>query len=387
MIYLKLGIIGAGPSGLACAISFKRKNKNSEVIIFDKKNKFGKKLKASGNGKCNISNINFDDVSYNNHYFDIARFNIFDFCKSLGIMLKSDSSGRIYPYNEQSSDVLDALTLECHLLGIKIVFEEVLEAKKDNLFVVKTTDNNYEFTHLVIACGSKASSKLGTNGDGYRLALAFNHHITRILPGLAPLKCEGFNELSGIRAKCNLKVMIDGELKYQENGEIQFKEDGISGICVFQAASIFARNKYDSLVLDFFPDLKVDELSNYFKNANDDLYLDSCAFGFMNKLLFKKIMDDSNISYRSIKKGDFKEFDKLSYALKNYEIHGFSPSSFDNAQVCVGGISLDEVTNKFQSKLVDNLYFCGEVLDVDGLSGGYNIHFALASGYLLGEEI
>ncbi|MCR5462373.1 MAG: aminoacetone oxidase family FAD-binding enzyme [bacterium] len=377
---MKIGIVGSGPAGLAAAISIKRKYIDSEVSIFEYMPKLGKKLLASGNGKGNVSNINMGTEYYNNPFVkDIIKMDVVGFLNSCGILTKVDKEGRIYPYNEQAQTVVDCLNLELYDLGINVIKEKVIGI---GINYLTTFFNSYYFDKIIIATGGKSQEYLGSDGSMYRAIEGLGHTITKLSPALCPIKTkEDFSDIQGLRCKVSARA-YNGEDFYEDKGELLFKEDGISGIIVFQISSIFARSGFGSVTVDFFPDMSDDELENVIKSLKQDRYIDLALMGLMNRKLISHILGDTRGKY-------LKDFDpkELVYKLKNYKIECIKNYEFVQSQITVGGVSLSEVKPTLESKLVDNIYFIGEVLDVDGLSGGYNIHFAIASALWLAKNL
>jgi hypothetical protein len=320
-------------------------------------------------------------VEYYNTPFvkDIIKMDVVGFLNSCGILTKIDKEGRIYPYNEQAQTVVDCLNLELYDLGIKVIKEKVVGI---GINYLTTFFNSYYFDKIIIATGGKSQEYLGSDGSMYRAIEGLGHTITKLSPALCPIKTkEDFSDIQGLRCKVSAKA-YNGEDFYEDKGELLFKEDGISGIIVFQISSIFARSGFGSITVDFFPDMSEEELENVIKSLKQDRYVDLALMGIMNRKLISHILGDTRGMY--LKDFDSKE---LVYKLKNYKIDCVKNYEFVQSQITVGGVSLSEIKPTLESKLVDNIYFIGEVLDVDGLSGGYNIHFAIASALWLAKNL
>ena len=377
---MKIGIVGSGPAGLTCAISLKRKYPDSEVTIFEYMPKLAKKLLASGNGKGNVSNVNMSTEYYNTPLVkDIIKMDVVGFLNSCGILTKIDREGRIYPYNEQASTVVECLTLELVELGIKTIKEKVVGLGTN---YITTFFNSYPFDKIIIATGGKSQEFLGSDGSMFRAIEGLGHTITKLSPALCPIKTkEDFSDIQGLRCKVSAKA-YNGEDFYEDKGELLFKEDGISGIIVFQISSIFARSGFGSVTFDFFPDMSDDELENIIRSLNQDRYVDLALMGIINRKLLNHILGDTRGKYLK----DFNAKD-LVYKLKNFKVTCISNYDFVQAQITVGGLPLIELKESLESRIVPNYYFIGEVLDVDGLSGGYNIHFAIASALWVAKFI
>lgn len=395
------------------------------VTIIEHNGRVGKKLLVTGNGRCNYTNV---DISLK-HFHGGDKFLIdsvlrsFDQKKTvelfneLGVFPK-EINGGIYPFSEQASAVLDCLRMELIKQKIDVVTEahpnditkipveqayeairrangKYVEFDTKEVFKVITNQGTFYFDKLIIATGSKAQEKTGSDGSGYEIAKKFGHSIRKPLPALCALRCKGdyFKSIAGVRCDGTIKLLVDGEIKKESYGGLQLTDYGVSGIPTFQISYLAARaldkGKNVSVILDFIPEISsVDELydmvTDRIKN-NPDKAMDELLIGLFNKALcaaFNKLCGIEQKTVCSTVKGNV--ILKLCKLIKNFKIDVLSTNSFENAQVCSGGVKLDEVKNTLESKIVNGLYFAGEILDVNGDCGGYNLQFAWSSGYVAG---
>ncbi len=381
----KVIILGAGASGMMAAIQ--AASQKAEVILIEKNNIIGKKLSVTGNGKCNFTNINEINTAYRgeNEGFEqnaLSNFTSVDairFFSRLGIY-SVNREGWLYPRSGQASSVADVLRMEAEHLGVRIkTSTSAIEAeKKDDVFLVRTDAWEYTGDALIIACGSKASSVPGSGEDGYRLAASFGHRIIRPLPALTGLVCSPVPGWSGVRINGKVVLLIDGLRVMEEEGEIQLTDYGISGIPVFQvsgpAIRAVSNKKKVELLVDFFPDFSAESLPAFLDERRKNCpYKDE-------KALLTGLFPDKLIRVLS-KKPD------LIPAIKAFPLKVTGGLSYANAQVCSGGVDTSEVDpSTMESALVKGLYFCGEVLDVDGACGGYNLQWAWSSGFAAGRS-
>ena len=400
---VKIGIIGGGASGLVAAIE--AKNNNNDVTIYEKNVNCGKKILVTGNGKCNYFNEHFNIEHYHSENVNILKTIITDenkqkvlsFFHSIGIVPKV-LNGHYYPASGQAITIEQALLIEAKCRGVNIINNvEIKTIEYTDKFILTTDSSKYYADKIVLATGSKAAPKTGSDGLGYELAKSFNHHIIKPLPALVQLcgKYNFFKDWAGVRADVNVSYIEDDILVKEVVGEIQLTNYGVSGICIFQLSGQIVRSidagKKATLAINFVPWLKGDCLT-YLEERNDLLYnrnLSQLLDGFLNYKLVNLILKKNKIN------GDI-SFNDLSYAqkcriasdLENFifEVTGYN--DFDASQVCSGGIPLDEIDiNTMESKFRKDLYIIGELLDVDGECGGYNLGFAWLSGMLAGNSI
>lgn len=392
-------VIGAGPSGIMASLKIKEYLKNRvNVILLEKNNKIGKKIIVSGNGKCNITNMKLDDkYVYNNKFAeklftlyspDDLRNDLFSF----GLFTKSDSVNRVYPQTESSNTVVDILFRKLNNLGviIKTCTNVIKINKVEDKYIINATyadeKISFEADIVIVATGGKSMPIHGSNGDGYKILNDFKVNINEVKPGLVGLKLDKNNikGLNGLRQKASV-TLIDNHTKvFFEEGEIQFKEDGISGIVVMNASSVIARsNKKLKLIIDFLPsfddDVLLNDLINISKN-NKDILQENLTFGLLPKQL-------ANLLCGILKKDNKFTINNFINFAKNYEVNIIGNYGFNQSQVSVGGIDIKEIDDNFELKKVPNVYVIGELLDIDGICGGYNMHLAFSSGALVAKQI
>lgn len=373
---LDICIIGGGAAGMTAAICAKEENPDSRILILEKKNQLGRKIAATGNGKCNLSNAACPKAG-----------ETLDFFERLGVLTRTDEEGRIYPYTEEAAAVRDALEQRIHKLGIEVMTSsEVQSVEKQDCFVVELKNKTLRGRKLLIACGGKAGAVFGSTGDGFRFAKKFGHRVEKPIPVLTAVEVkEDLEKLSGIRAKAAVKLFYKGEMIFTEKGEVQFTKTGISGICVFnmsrhlllpEGASFEGGFDDYRIEIDFFPE----------RDEMDSLLELRKAQGLTGQKVLQFLVRRpvAEMIYEGAK-GDTAA---CARALKAFPLSPRGVRGWDFAQVTKGGVALSEVSSQtFESKLVEGLYFAGEVLDYDGPCGGFNLQHAWESGMRAGREM
>ena len=403
-------IIGGGAAGLMAAIT--AAENGAGVTILEHMPRVGKKILSTGNGKCNLTNLDMRPDCYRCGTADfpmtaIGRFSVADtvpFFRRLGVVV-TDRNGYVYPASGQAQTVLDALREKAESLGIRIVTEcrpETVE-RDGTGFCVRTSCGAFQGDFLILAAGSKAAPATGSDGSGYDLAASLGHKIVKPLPALVQLKCRGdfFRSIAGVRTEAEVSLYTAGkhgelgDLLASDRGELQLTDYGISGIPVFQvsryASEALDRKKRVLAVLDFFPSLKDEELFSLLKEQR--MYLsDRKAEGFLNGIFHKKLaalfLKAAGIRGEEMA-GRLSDKKLLAAAelIKRTVVEVTAANSFDKAQVCMGGVRVKDVDPcTMESRLVPGLYFAGEILDVDGICGGYNLQWAWSSGYAAGAS-
>ncbi len=402
-----IAIIGAGASGLVAAIAAARKNVN--VKVYEKNSKVGKKLLATGNGRCNMSNRDLDLSHFHGKNVLFAkpvlqRFNFqkcVDFFSRLGIEVIEDERGRVYPMSLQSSTVVDLLVYEAKRVGV--VFElssEVTFVKKtDSGFMVESSGKRDYFEKVLIAAGGLARPALGGCGSGYELVAGFGHSIVEPRPSLVQLVSDEpyLKKLSGVKFSGIVQVDSDKNSIGVAKGDVLFTDYGLSGSAILdisrKAGSALERKAEVEVVLDLLPRFSKEQLKSLLqkrlKFANDK-EISFWLEGIINKKLISLVLVYAklrqNIKYA--RELGTKDLAKIAYAIKNIKIRIIGTKGFKSAEVTAGGVDVREVfPESLESKLQKGLYFSGEVLDIDGDCGGYNLHWAWASGFGAGSKM
>ena len=393
-----IAVIGGGASGLTAAIAAARSGKYS-VTVYESGGRVGRKILATGNGRCNMTNINADTRFYHgqNPGFILGAKRGFwvketiDFFEELGVVVNVEEDGKVYPYSNQASAVLDVLRFkidDTDNIRIMLPFEVKTVTKTGERFVITAFDGRQETADkVIIATGGKAAPAFGSKGVGYDILKAFGHKITPLAPSLVQIKTETdvVKKLKGI--KLDADVTLGGEREY---GEVLFTEYGLSGPAVFSLSSRLGNTK--TVSLDIMSRYDKDEL--YVKILDriakrPKITLDNFFVGMFHKRVGQAILKCAGIeplSRYAVTLSE-KEIARVCAIIKKWDFRITGTMSWNNAQVTKGGAVTDEFEPEtMESKKVKNLYAAGEVLDIDGDCGGYNLQWAWSSGYLAGTE-
>lgn len=390
---LKIAVLGGGASGMAAAIAAARAG--AEVAIVEHNHRLGKKILATGNGKCNFTNKIQKASCYRgkNPAFAqeaLALFGVdetLSFFEGLGIMPK-ERDGYYYPAGGQAAAVADLLALEVQSLGIRVFCdveaEQVSGGQKGGFYIKgkkKKEEGGEPFflkaARLILACGGQAAPSSGSDGSGYQFARGFGHRIVPVYPALVQLRCKEafYPQLAGVRTEARVRLFVDGKEKAEDRGELQLTSYGLSGIPVFQvsrfAAEALGEGRAVRAVVDLMPSMSQKELVRYF------LSHEKCRYpGLLNNKLLEVLFRRYGTEAR-----------RLALGIKEFTTDIVGCNSFAQAQVTAGGVDTTQVNGAtMESKLVKGLYFAGELLDVDGICGGYNLQWAWTSGYLAGSS-
>lgn len=387
----KVVVIGGGASGVIAAI---KASNNNDVTILEGNDKLLKKLLLTGNGKCNYWNESIDETKYctddKTKLNQILKYKdeTLNFLYKLGLYPKI-KNGYYYPYSESSNSVREILIKQLKKSKVKIITDfKVDDIKYTNEFIIKSKEKIIKCDKLIIATGSKSYPKTGSDGSGYILATSFNHTINEIKPSLVPLKLEGnyLKDWDGIRTLAHVKLINDNKIIKEETGEIQLTNYGVSGICIFNLSGKL-KNK-SSLEIDFLPN--INNLYNFLTDRDKEIggtVEDILESIFNYKLMFvllKKSGIKTNTKWNELKET---EKHKLCETIKNFSANIIGTLDFDRAQTCSGGIPLNEINETMQSKYNKDLYFTGEIIDVNGDCGGYNLAFSFITGYICGRNL
>ena len=395
-----IGIIGAGASGMAAALAA-AENENVQVILMERQARVGRKLAATGNGRCNLTNLHANPQGYHGEepHFAASALECFDVADTLnwfrdmGLYTVAEESGRVYPYSDQANSVVDVLRFALEKPNIQLLTGfEVKKAKKvDGGFHVESADEVVFCDKLIVACGGLAGTKLGGSMAGYQLLRSFGHKCTKLRPTLVQLKSAwtGCASLKGVRANCHVQILHDGELHSESCGELQFTDYGLSGPVIFEVSrdACQGRGKWTAM-LDFLPDMEPETLRReLLRRKTTNWNAEELLTGILHNRLGRVLTQSVGI------KGTWKiadlrddEIDAACGAVKRFEAQLTETMGMDAAQVTAGGILTSEFdSDTMESRLVPGLYACGEVLDIDGDCGGYNLQWAWSSGRLAGK--
>lgn len=393
-------VIGAGASGLVAGI-FAKDNSNN-VTVLERYEKSAKKILVTGNGRCNYWNEDFD----NNHFYSenkdfIKKVNTLEnrnkvlaFFKSIGIV-PTIKNGYYYPMSKEASSVRNALLFEAKKRNINIINNIDVKAikKENNKFILYFDNRSFTCDKVIIATGSNSYYK--EENLGYRLCNSLGHNIIEVLPSLVQLigKEDFFKEWAGVRNNSKVGIYIDNNLVKEESGEVMLTNYGISGICIFNLSGIAGRaikdNKHVEIRINFLPE--INNIKEFLEDRNNNLndrILNDFFEGLINNKLINIILKRLNLNNKYWNLLTEEEKELLIDNLVNFKLEITGTKSFSDSQVCSGGIDTKEINpSTFESKICSGLYIVGEVLDIYGDCGGYNLGFAWISGLVAGESV
>lgn len=399
-----LVIVGAGASGMFAAINAAYISKNSfDIILLERMDRVGKKILATGNGRCNFTNINTSISNYHGNNPSFVKYSLEKFSPadtisafdSLGVFSKIESEGKVYPYSDQASSILDCLRNEIERLKIKIInnFDvKDIKKSKEGFKIISFNSEILFADRIIIASGGCVSSNLGSNGYGFRLLEKFNHRITELVPALVQIKTdkEIVKGLKGIKFTGSAEIVSDNKKSKTEYGEILFTDYGLSGPPIFQLSIFAAYNKNCIINLDFMPLYEKNKVCEILLKRRKNLSHMSCEFfltGLLNKRVGNIVMKKAGIEKLSfpVKNIDDNILNNAASLIKKFSFNVIGLNGFNNAQITVGGADTSQFDCKtMESKIVKGLYAAGEVFDIAGDCGGYNLQWAWSSGYIAG---
>jgi len=400
----RIAVIGGGASGLMAAIA--ASNKDNEVFLIEKNDKLGRKLYATGNGRCNFTNLSMNEEMFRSDsdvdFYDVIQGfnnkNVVDFFLEAGLKSK-ERNGYVYPYNDQAASVVKTLELKAKSLGIKVFLntEVIGISMVDKKFYVQTGNGDYEADNVIIATGLKASPVTGSDGKIANLIANKGISFQAIVPSLVALKSNdsSFKDLAGIRCNGKISIYVDGNYVACDEGELQLTKNGPSGIPTFQVSRYASKgleskkNVYASI--DFFTLCSKRELSkdiNKCKKQLPDYMISDYLEGMFNSKLVPVFLKKSEINKKKrMKDLTDEDITSLVQTIKYFNVNITDTLGFESAQICSGGIDLKEINiTTMEFKKIKGMYVCGEILDVDGICGGYNLQWAWSSGFLAGKS-
>lgn len=394
-----IGIIGGGASGMAAALAASE-NPNDSVILLERQARVGRKLLATGNGRCNLTNMYATGTSYHGQTPSFAQYALTAFppeqtlswFAGMGLYTVSEPSGRVYPYSDQANSVVDILRLNLNRSNVELRtgFEVQKIRKTEEGFVVSDGEETIPCDKLIIACGGLAGSKLGGTMSGYKLLGKLGHKSTKLRPNLVQLKSSwgGLAGLKGVRADCRAQIYHNENIFNQSRGEVQFTEYGLSGPVIFEISrDVCAEPGAWICKLDLLPDWNIDRLNEeLLRRKKTDLPVQELLTGILHNRLGRVLTQAAGVNMNGLcRELTEHQLRAVCAAVKGFEISLTEPMGMDSAQVTAGGVLTDQFDPEtMESRIVPGLYACGEVLDIDGDCGGYNLQWAWSSGRLAG---
>ncbi len=378
-----VAIIGGGASGCALAVRLAQLNCQKKVILIEKADRLGKKLSATGNGQGNISNSNMSAE----HYFGSgARFASALACRDyksaeslFSGLFCEDEVGRVYPSGKQASSLTDSLLYDLKRSNVEILTGDGVTDIEKGFVITLNSGEKISTKYAVLCVGGKAQKQFKTDGSAYALAQKFGHKLTALYPSLVQLKTDTthIKTLKGIRVDCIAHAVCGEKILKSMRGDVIFTDYGLSGNAIFSLSPYVVDRQNCKIVLEFLPDIDKSEIESVVNKRKSLGYEDSELLGgTLHNQLGRAIIKRSGSNAKNI-----------ANCVKSFSINVLGSLGFDYAQVTRGGVDCTEIKDNLESKIVDNLFFAGEVLDVDGDCGGYNLHWAFTSGMAVAEEL
>jgi len=406
---LKIAIIGAGAAGIMAGITAKRLNKNLQIDIFDANKGIGKKILASGNGRCNINNTQITSknyigenpsfVEYALKQFDFKEFE--KFCKSIGLLLDIKETNKVYPLSNEAKSVTNLLLRACEALDINFILDtKIIDIQKnENKFTLYSGEKKFEdYDKTLISCGLGAAPQLNASEIGLDFASKFGHSYNLTYPSLVGLHTD-YKEsvrIQGVKKESEVTLYIDGQKEEQIIGDVLFTKYGVSGFAILDISqyAVYPMSLYQDVQIsvNLFPTKNKNELlgivESLFKSIPNEK-AELLLTGIISNKLAPIILENCKIQKEALAKDvNAKQIRSIVNNLSNWRFKITDTQGFKHAEASGGGVRTDEVDNKtYESKKCKDLYLAGEVLDIVGHRGGFNLHFAWASGYLAGKYL
>lgn len=406
-----IAVVGGGASGMAAAVmaaqTMAKQKKPGRILLLEKESRVGKKLLATGNGRCNLSNL---DIAPS-HYHGAAEWAtplleaypakaVLRQFEKMGLLCRSDSAGRVYPYGQQASAVLEILRLQLEHYGVEVVCDFPVSGigKEGSRFRLTGPEGKtVTADKVILSAGGRASPKLGSDGSGTALASRVGHTIIKERPALVQVKSGPglMKGLAGMRSQCVVTLLENGRPTKKEMGEVQFTDHGLSGICVFQLSGrigqLLSENVPVALSLDLMPEWKADHLTKQIAGQGKrygDLPAIDLLCGFVNRRVGQAVVKTAlgKETPALAKDCTYDQFEQIGAAVKDFRFPVTGTMGWDSAQVTAGGVAGKEIDGAtMESKRCPGLYLTGELIDIDGDCGGFNLHWAWATGMAAGK--
>lgn len=395
-----IAVIGGGAAGLTAAIEAKRRDGSLNVAILERLPRIGKKLLATGNGRCNYTHRSITADSYENVFPSpdlnrwIGCFDPEEYLKTLGVFGAADAEGRVYPLSGTAASVLDGLRLALDRLGIEVLCDfPITKIEPNENFSLFSNEKRVTAKAVILAGGGCSQSVLGSDGSVLRIAKALGIPADPLFPALVPLKTppELVRGLKGVRVNARVSLCRNGKMLKTETGEIQFGENALSGICIFNLSLLFAQGADTTVALDLLPETEAEEvlrLLRELRNTRREAALEDYLTGLFHKRIGLKLLRDctDRAPTEPTKTLSDTEIEKIAKEIKRMEFPILGTMGFEKSQVTKGGIRTDSLTDRLESKTIPRLFVCGEMLSYAGVCGGYNLTFAFATGALAGKS-
>ena len=374
-------IIGGGAAGLACGVRL-AENSKLKILILEGGERAGKKLAATGNGQGNVSNSDISIEHYRSGNLSTVE-NIITGSDGLDcfqpMLFSSDERGRVYPSGRQASALVDCLLRKISALGVELRLSSKVVNVEKGFTVTCDSGDKFNAKYLVLATGGKAQKQFKTDGSAYKLAEKLGHRITPLYPSLVQLKTDTTytKTLKGIRTECKVCAVVDGQAVRTEFGDVIFTDYGVSGNAIFYISPAFSE-KCGQIIIDLLPEFTIEKITEILKKR--------LAAGYPYVEILSGLVHNQ-IGRAVIKRAANADINKIVQTLKNFTLEVTGTLGFDYAQVTHGGVDMRDISENLESKRVKNLYFAGEILDVDGDCGGYNLHWAFTSAKTVANAI